>query len=219
MINYCCNSVKTIIILHNRSAYDVDSHREHREHLVQVPALCRRRRAGPGRGAGRADWPARIVVPRLRHRDRGGNQRPHPSRRSAGQLVRPGRHRLQGRACRTRHRGSPHRRRRAGGHGGGDVPGARAQPAVRGRDAVVPSRAAPDAAGRAVRDGVLRPDARIRHHLRRSVRVEGRAGNPPVRVPRSEPPRGRRTRAGAARASRAPHLLPPGRQFQRGGHS
>ena len=183
--------IATVIIVQKRSRH-VDSHREHRKHLLQVPALRRRRRARPRRRPGRADRPARIGVPRLRHRHPGRDRRPHPSGRPAGAAC-PTWRPSASRPC------TP-----------GPVTGARliddeVLAAMEAVTFLAPAHNPPyvaamrsfrrvlphDAARRAVRDGVLRPDARRRDDLRGAVRVEGAAGHPPLRVPRREPPRRR----------------------------
>ena len=87
-----------------------------------------------------------------------------------------------------------------------------AQPAVRQGDAAVAGETAANPPGRLLRDRLPRDHPRPQPLLRRPLRLGGGRADPPLGIPRRQPPLHCRAHRGTARPRRlADHLLPPRR--------
>jgi hypothetical protein len=166
----------------------------------------------PGAGARGADRTTRRRLPELRSRDFPVPYRYHRSH--------PGCSGLQGGDRRCDQRSADRHRRSAAGHGRILILCSGAQSAVHRGHARVSEDRTRSAFGGAIRNGILRSGRRGGRHLRCSRSVEAGVRDPPLRVPRSEPPRGQRACAGTDRARDLRHIsCHLGRQREFGSHS
>ncbi len=187
-----------------------DPRRQPRQHQLQVPPLRPRRPGGAPAVAGidRADRlgqrDGHDPLPQGRGRDRPADRRPR--RRGAGlprpvdrprggrppRRVRGGGDRLQGGPRPRPERRPAGDRRGARGDGGVQRRRPRAQSPLRAGDADARRPLPGDPPGRGLRDRVPRDHPRGEPALRDPRRVGDRAGRPPLRVPRRQPPLHRR---------------------------